>query len=174
MVDGFVLCGGQSKRMGTDKALLLFRGQKMADHMADILRQGGCRNVYLVRKEGMKDTFKNPIIIDQFSGFHPLFGIATALEHCNTELALITPCDLPWLSPSTIRELLKTTRPTIVKNQPLLGIFPKEWKQKTVHFAVQGRSAFAHCQGCDSIESNPNDQKNVNYVTDFGDLYDHD
>ena len=174
MIDGYVLCGGQSKRMGTDKALLSFGDQAMADHMADILRQGGCRNVYLIRKKGMPASFKTPIIIDTFTDFHPLYGIVTALSHGVTEQVLISPCDLPWLSPSTIQKLVDSKRPTIIKNQPLLGTFPISWREKTQRFAHQGRSAFAHSLGCDVIESNPNEQKNVNYVTDFGDLYDHD
>lgn len=46
--DGLVLAAGGSGRMGRPKALLEIAGETFLDHAIRVLREGGCRSVYVV------------------------------------------------------------------------------------------------------------------------------
>ena len=134
MIDGFVLAGGRSRRMGTDKALMTIQGQNMADAMAKKLLIAGCSSVSLIRKEHTMGNFTTKVVWDWFDDYHPLYGLYCAQHYSKTKYVVITPCDLPCLSVQTIQRLLAAPKPVIVANQPLLGVFPVSWKNKTFVF----------------------------------------
>ena len=51
MTAGAVLCGGASRRMGTDKAFVEVGGQPMAERVAAALEEAGCAPVVFVGGE---------------------------------------------------------------------------------------------------------------------------
>ena len=48
VIDGIVLAAGESSRMGTDKALLVYRGRTFLENIISTLRQAGVRRVIVV------------------------------------------------------------------------------------------------------------------------------
>ena len=54
MTTGAVLCGGASRRMGTDKALVEVDGVPMAERVAGALHAGGCAPVVFVGGDGAR------------------------------------------------------------------------------------------------------------------------
>ena len=104
---GYVLVGGLSTRMGTDKALLPFNGTTLMDFVASqVLEATG--NVTLV---GNPSTYANrgyPVIADRLPGNGPLGGITAALAASPCEWSLITACDMPKLTADFLRRLLDT------------------------------------------------------------------
>src|SRR6266849_386371 len=87
-MNGFILAGGRSTRMGSDKALLDWHGRPLLSHMAALLRQA-TNDVQVVGRDPLPD---------HLPGRGPLSGIATALTISSTESNLILPVDLPLLT----------------------------------------------------------------------------
>jgi molybdenum cofactor guanylyltransferase len=87
-VNGFILAGGKSSRMGRDKALLDWHGRPLVSHMIHIL-EDVTDQVQVVGRDPLPD---------RVPGHGPLSGIATALEVSPTDANLILAVDLPFLT----------------------------------------------------------------------------
>jgi molybdopterin-guanine dinucleotide biosynthesis protein A len=107
---GFVLAGGQSSRMGEDKALVQFAGQPLVAHALETLRQAGLT----VSLAGGGATLAHfaPLIEDSDPGLGPLGGVCAALASTDACLAVFLPVDLPLLPTSLIAYLLRHARVT--------------------------------------------------------------
>lgn len=105
--EGFVLAGGQSSRMGRDKALVEFAGEPLIARACEILRGAGLR-ARIAGAQIALDRFA-PVVSDAASGQGPLSGIVAALAALNDHArwAVFLPVDLPLLPPSLIRYLLR-------------------------------------------------------------------
>ena len=105
-VGGFILAGGESSRMGRDKALLELEGVALIVRTARLVESATERCTIVgdeVRLEGL-ELF---VIEDEFSGAGPLGGIATALHASGTEWNLIVACDLPYLTGEWLEFLIE-------------------------------------------------------------------
>lgn len=104
-VVGAVLVGGESRRMGRDKALLEIDGQTLAERTADVLAAVVSR-VVLVTRVPTDDRFPNrpdrPVVADRFPGRGPLAGLHAALVKAAGAPVFLTACDLPGLTPELV------------------------------------------------------------------------
>lgn len=108
VVVGAVLCGGASRRMGRDKALLPVDGVAMAARVAATLREGGCDRVVAIGgdEQGL-GALGLTVLPDEFPGEGPLGGVVTALAgHPDAAAVVVVACDLPSLQPRAVRALL--------------------------------------------------------------------
>jgi molybdopterin-guanine dinucleotide biosynthesis protein A len=107
-VTAFVLAGGKSRRMGSDKALLELAGRPLIEHMLK-LAGSVCPQVRVV---GDPEKFSRlaPVIRDLHSGQGPLAGIHAALIHSETNLNLILGVDLPFLEAEFLSYLISQSR----------------------------------------------------------------
>jgi molybdopterin-guanine dinucleotide biosynthesis protein A/rhodanese-related sulfurtransferase len=104
-VTGAVLCGGKSRRMGRDKAVLPYEGVPMALRVASALRDGGCLEV--VGVGGDATALGLAALPDMWPGEGPLGGVITALASAPGAAAVVVvACDLPLLGSCTIRRLV--------------------------------------------------------------------
>ncbi len=102
---GFVLTGGESRRMGKDKALLPFESGVLAARIAGtVLRTVG--SVRLVGDPERYGQLRFPVIPDLHPGFGPVGGIVTALSISSAELNLVVACDMPGVSVEFLASLL--------------------------------------------------------------------
>jgi len=109
---GFVLVGGESRRMGQEKALLDLGGQPLVVRTAERLRLV----VVELSLVGSPQRFGDlglPVLADRVTGRGPLAGIVTALEATRHDWNLIMACDLPYLETRFVEFLLEqsATRP---------------------------------------------------------------
>ncbi|HXH59691.1 molybdenum cofactor guanylyltransferase [Iamia sp.] len=98
-VVGAVLCGGASRRMGRDKALIEVDGQALAARVAAALRAGGCGEVLAVGGDHAALAGLGLLpVADRWPSEGPLGGLATALAAALTtdpgSVLVIAPCDL--------------------------------------------------------------------------------
>ena len=107
-VTGFVLAGGKSTRMGTDKALLELAGRPLIEHMLE-LAGSVCSQVCVVGEPGKFSRWA-PVIHDQYAGQGPLAGIQAALTHSETNMNLILGVDLPFLEAAFLSYLISQSR----------------------------------------------------------------
>lgn len=97
---GVVLAGGQSKRMGSDKALLSLNGHTMLSRTIDCLKKAGAKQV-IVSRNGQDQG----AIADIHPHKGPLSGIhAAALQFASHPLLLL-PVDLPLVCAQELKKL---------------------------------------------------------------------
>lgn len=91
--NGFVLAGGESRRMGRDKAALRWKDCSLLDHMV-LLLSTVADAVRIVGRDELPD---------RVPGQGPLGGILTALEATDSDANLFLAVDLPLLTPGFLR-----------------------------------------------------------------------
>jgi len=92
-IQAFILAGGASKRMGTDKSQLLIDRQTFTERIAETLQQV-TDSVILVG--GLGANF--PRVADIYPQWGALGGLQTALATCESEWAIVVACDLPFVT----------------------------------------------------------------------------
>ena len=103
-VEGFVLVGGASRRMGTDKAGLVLGGLTQAKRVAAAMAPLVSR----VRVVGSRSAGEDvPNVPDIEPGWGPLGGIHSALAAANCEWALVVACDLPFVTTALLARLCR-------------------------------------------------------------------
>lgn len=96
MIEGVVLAGGRSRRMGRDKARLVLEGLPLYVRAARLLRDTGCSGVAVI---GRDELPAHPDIDDQWSdllgGEGPVDGLITALTRSEAAIVTVIGVDLP-------------------------------------------------------------------------------
>lgn len=103
-ITAFILAGGQSSRMGRDKALVPLANKPLIQHAVDLLHQIGLQPTIAGARTDL--SLYAPVLPDDTPDHGPLSGICTALRHTRSELALFLPIDLPLIPASLLRYLL--------------------------------------------------------------------
>ena len=102
-----VLCGGQSRRMGTDKAFVEVGGVAMVVRVATALAAAGCAPVLLVGGDGpLLARTGLPTVADRWPGAGPAGGVLTALGATTADVVVIASCDLPLLEADVVRAVV--------------------------------------------------------------------
>ncbi|MCI0658435.1 MAG: molybdenum cofactor guanylyltransferase [Acidobacteria bacterium] len=94
---GFVLAGGRSRRMGTNKALLPLGGKRLVDRAIDLLSPL-VDDVFVVGPPEVFPFLHVPVYPDEIRQAGPLGGILTGLRHARLEKSLVLGVDLPFLT----------------------------------------------------------------------------
>ncbi len=105
---GLVLTGGQSKRMGRDKALLNHTGKPYAAYLYALL-QPYCQQVYLSARAGQWSATALellPTLVDQVASVGPISGLLAAFQARPEANWLVVACDLLNVQAHTIQKLL--------------------------------------------------------------------
>src|SRR5271154_166846 len=141
---GFVLAGGKSSRMGTDKAFLQFKGQTLLDRALETMAEA-CDQIAIVGDPARFGKYEfekygsskcGTVIADIFPGCGPLAGIHAALTHSTADLNLMLAVDLPFVSAAVLAFLFAAaeknsatvTVPCTSKGlQPLCAIYRREF-----------------------------------------------
>ena len=102
---GAVLCGGRSRRFGSDKALAPAGDQLMGSLVVDAIREAGVDPVVAVGGTAGSDLGL-VTVPDRWPGEGPLAGLATILWWARTGDVLVVPCDIPLLSAEVVGALV--------------------------------------------------------------------
>ena len=103
-VTGYILAGGASRRMGTDKACLPFGPERIVDRQIRLLR-AVCRTVAIIGPPARYAGAGIRVFEDEISGRGPLGGIHTGLRRARTEFSLFLGCDMPLMEERFLRYL---------------------------------------------------------------------
>jgi molybdopterin-guanine dinucleotide biosynthesis protein A len=101
---GAVLCGGASRRMGRDKALVERNGRALAARVADALHEAGAVDVVFIGgNETSLRRLGHAVVPDGWPGEGPLGGVITALDALDAlSLVAVLACDLLEPDPAAI------------------------------------------------------------------------
>jgi molybdopterin-guanine dinucleotide biosynthesis protein A len=104
MLTGVVLAGGQSRRMGRNKAFLPAGPQTLIEVVLARLREA-CDDVLLVADAPERyDHLGVRIVRDALPSGQSLVGIYTGILHAHGP-AFVCACDMPFLNPALIRHM---------------------------------------------------------------------
>ena len=106
-VFGLVLAGGESRRMGSDKALLSRGGKSQLAHVVALL-EPLVERVFVSTRPGQQaepERSRFDQIVDRYESIGPVAGILSAMdEHPGVDW-LVVACDLPNVDDTTLRYL---------------------------------------------------------------------
>ncbi len=104
-----ILCGGKSRRMGTDKAMLTAEGKPNAVRLLHALsgEDSPCTEVWLSIGTGESyPAIHAQKVSDRFPGCGPMGGLEAALTVCREEYLFVAPVDTPFADAQMARELM--------------------------------------------------------------------
>ena len=100
-VEAFILAGGASSRMGTDKSQLLIENQTFVERITTTL----LTITDSVRLVGARDNSQLPTVPDVYAQWGALGGLHAAVSACRRDWAIIVACDLPFVTSDLLRRL---------------------------------------------------------------------
>jgi molybdopterin-guanine dinucleotide biosynthesis protein A len=133
-VSAVLLAGGESRRMGRDKATVFFRGKPLWKIQLETLRHFEPVQILVSAKTEPAWRPHDVIFVADTPPFRgPLSGLAASLEKMRTTHLLALAIDMPWMSNSYLEFLSAQLEPgcgvvpTFAhRAEPLAAIYPKE------------------------------------------------
>jgi molybdopterin-guanine dinucleotide biosynthesis protein A len=104
---GFVVAGGQSRRMGRDKALLPWAGVTLLDRALRTLQQVCGRVSILCGPVARYEDRGVPLLVDRLHGAGPLAGVIAGLETLGEEPGAFLAVDLPGVPAALLADLIR-------------------------------------------------------------------
>lgn len=129
-VQGAVLAGGRSARMGMDKkSVIIGNGLTMAENAGLLLRRSTGGDVLLSGPDGVPD---------RRGGKGPMGGLEAVLYETRFQAVLFLPCDMPFVPVDVLISMLrafrqKTDRPSVAFFdclEPLLAVVPVSFRER--------------------------------------------
>jgi len=131
----FVLAGGKSTRMGSDKAFVEFEGRTLLARSLDLARSVSAD----VRIVGNREKFAPfaPLVEDIFRDCGPLGGIHAALRVSQGDINLMLAVDMPFISQKFLEYLIgqASSAPDAIvvvprcggRRQPLCAVYRRQF-----------------------------------------------
>lgn len=154
-VTAVILCGGQSRRMGTDKGLLVTGSSPWVTILQQELRLLPLP-VYISVRADQRDAYQPVVgaqlLVDQVwrDVAGPLVGILSAAQALPDQHLLVVPCDMPRLRRPVFDLWLEafrahaSTYQAFVSQvagrwQPLCGVYHRSGLDALIHYYQQGQ-----------------------------------
>jgi molybdopterin-guanine dinucleotide biosynthesis protein A len=115
----YILAGGESRRMGQDKAWVEWAGEPLIERILTVAEEVGPiaglvvspRQARSAQYRQLAQEWEVRLLPDRVAGLGPLGGLATALHDAGPEMTvLLLAVDLPGLTPDLLRRLLTIHR----------------------------------------------------------------
>lgn len=128
-----ILAGGQSTRMGRDKALLDVGGQPLLARQINLAWATRATEVFISGRTGVDYShFNCPVLLDRLPGAGPLAGIERGLAALTNARLLVLAVDLPEMTETLLNAMAEASPehlgaiPRLCgRIEPLAAFFPK-------------------------------------------------
>jgi molybdopterin-guanine dinucleotide biosynthesis protein A len=120
MLTVIVQAGGESSRMGQDKALMPFMGIPLVQRVLERLQPMADEMAVITNRPAEYDFLNVPLFADVLPGRGALGGLYTALQVATQPFVLLAACDMPFVNP----DLLALQRDLLVKKE-VDAVIPK-------------------------------------------------
>jgi molybdopterin-guanine dinucleotide biosynthesis protein A len=133
-ISAVLLAGGESRRMGKDKSMLLCRGKPLWQIQLELLRKLEPTEIFVsARTDPVWRPGDAEFVADELPSRGPLSGLAASLAHMRTKHLLALAIDMPFMTEKYLTFLCNQIRPgrgIIAKLEdrfePLAAIYPLE------------------------------------------------
>jgi molybdopterin-guanine dinucleotide biosynthesis protein A len=181
-ISGYILAGGKSSRMGTDKALLMFQNEPLLKHMIKLI-EPFCACVSISGQNSDYLVFGAEIVPDLFTDCGPIAGIYSTLCHSGSDWNLLVSVDVPFITDELLRYLISNIGEydcVIPKHdlgvEPLIGLYHKQvipviedmikgGDYKLINLVRKLNTRFLDCNSL--IKSNSRLFMNINHPKDY-------
>jgi molybdopterin-guanine dinucleotide biosynthesis protein A len=132
-ISAVLLAGGESRRMGRDKATLLFRGRPLWQIQLDLLRTLQPEEIFVsARTDPPWRPSDVQFVSDEPPSCGPLSGLSATLARISTDHLLALAIDMPLMTENYLRSICNLIDPErgvlpMIGNraEPLVAIYPK-------------------------------------------------
>lgn len=145
-INGYIIAGGKSSRMGSDKGLLLLHNKPIILHVIENLKQS-VNELVIISNINEYQEFGFPVIPDLIKEKGPAGGIHSALSHSTVNRNFIVSCDMPFINPHTINFMIENsaldqiTLPIrLNKIETLFGVYTTDCLPKWGELIQQGNT----------------------------------
>jgi molybdopterin-guanine dinucleotide biosynthesis protein A len=152
VLNGLVLAGGKSTRMGFDKGAVNWYGKEQRYYMADLLKKH-CDKVYISCRDAEQQKEIDPKYLsmpDTFTGLGPYGAILSAFRENPDRAWLVIACDLPLVDAGVIQYLADNRNTATIATayqsqqnefpEPLITIYEPKSYPALLQFLAQGYS----------------------------------
>ncbi len=134
-MNGLVICGGESSRMGSDKSMLNYHGIPQRYYIYEMLKSF-CDNIYISCNRNQIEDIEPgySYLVDDYEKLGPMTALIRAYKEAETTW-LVIGCDYPYIKETDIALLVKSrdkscTATTYYNSElnipePLLAIYEK-------------------------------------------------
>lgn len=174
-MNGLVLAGGNSTRMGIDKADLIYYRQPQYIHCYNLLKKY-CDEVWISSREKI---YSLPTLIDdkKYADIGPMAGLLTAFEYSETDW-LVLAVDYPFIDTVDIEKLVHHSSiiASVYYNsdtnfyEPFIGLYRRCFKKLLIENYLNGVISIQKILQLNSIEKViPNDVEHIRSIDTQGD-----
>jgi molybdopterin-guanine dinucleotide biosynthesis protein A len=133
-ISAVLLAGGESRRMGKDKATLFFRGEPLWQIQLDLLRKLEPAETFVsARTDPAWRPADVQFVPDALPSRGPLSGLVASLDRISTSHLLALAIDMPWTTEKYLKFLCAEIEPGcgVVPRigdrvEPVAAIYPRE------------------------------------------------
>ena len=186
-MNGLILAGGQSSRMGQPKSLLKYHDKPQYLHLKDLL-SNFCEQVYIACRAEQKALFEDcETIFDSevYGDIGPMNGLLSAFDRDKTQAWLVLGCDYPLLEKSDLEQLIQARNPAAVATvliaaegqlpEPLHCIYEPKAGPLLLEWLAEGHESLRRFLNNHSVEKvvaqNPNCLKSVDTPDEMKAVY---
>jgi len=150
-LNGLVLAGGKSERMGLDKGGINWHGKGQRYYMADMLKSF-CNDVFISCRAEQQGEIDDEYVClpDTFIGLGPFSAILSAFRERPDDAWLVVACDLPLLGEGSLNYLIENRDSSAIATayqssfdnfpEPLITIWEPKSYPVLLSFLAQGYS----------------------------------
>jgi molybdopterin-guanine dinucleotide biosynthesis protein A len=171
-VTGVLLVGGASTRFGSPKAVALFEGEMLAVRARRVVDEAFGETL-VVGKESDSLPLPFPVLDDGSEERAAIVGVAAGLRLADTDLCVVVPTDMPFLTAELLRALAKAAahaEAAVVPSGPLPGAYRRTMLPLLDRRIASGglalRDALAEVE-TRVVEAPPEQLRNVNTQADL-------
>ncbi len=130
---GVILAGGESERMGRDKAFLELGEKKVIERVISAL-SGIVGKIIIVTNDPLKyAAFGLETVRDIYPGVGVLGGIHTGLSYMRGDSGFFCACDMPFINPDLVKYIISK------KGRRAAAVIPKVGGELEPLFAVYSK-----------------------------------
>jgi molybdopterin-guanine dinucleotide biosynthesis protein A len=105
-IDGLILAGGKSSRMGgRHKGNLRYHEQTFQEHVIEEF-QKEAEEIFISYGDKVQEECPGcQIIMDEIKGIGPIGGLCEGLKNCRKDLVMVAACDMPLIRIDIYRDM---------------------------------------------------------------------
>jgi len=139
-----ILAGGESRRMGRNKALLPLGGRPLIAHIVAIAQSLSEDVIVVTKTPEVYEFLGVPLVTDRHEGVGPLAGLHAAFDATSCPWVIALACDMPFVSRDLLNYLLRCRTDVDVvmprvggREEPLHAVYRREPCLSAVERAIR-------------------------------------